>query len=105
MESEKRVGETVYVPDAVVTDVPKPTAEQLGTYFDANKARFQIPEYRAFSYLLLTPDDVTGQVSVTPEQVKQEYDARASSSAHRKSATSTRRWPTARPRPRRSSPR
>jgi len=78
MESEKRVGETVYVPDAIVTDVPKPTPEQLGAYFDANKARFQVPEYRAFSYLLLTPDDVMGQVSVTPEQVKQEYDARAS---------------------------
>ena len=78
MESEKRVGETIYVPDAIVTDVPKPTAEQLGTYFDANKARFQIPEYRAFSYLLLTPDDVMGQVSVTPDQVKQEYEARAS---------------------------
>jgi peptidyl-prolyl cis-trans isomerase D len=78
MESEKRVGETVYVPDAIIVDVPKPTAEQLGTYFEANKAKFQIPEYRAFSYVLMTVDDVMGQVTVTPEQVKQEYDARAS---------------------------
>ncbi len=77
MESEKRIGETVYVPDAIVTDVPKPTAEQLGAYFDANKARFQIPEYRAFSYVLLTANDVIDQVSVTPEQLKQEYDSRA----------------------------
>lgn len=78
MESEKRVAETVYIPDAIVTDVPKPTAEQLGTYFEANKAKFQIPEYRAFSYVLMTVDDVMGQVTVTPDQVKQEYDARAS---------------------------
>ncbi|SJZ48026.1 peptidyl-prolyl cis-trans isomerase D [Enhydrobacter aerosaccus] len=77
MESEKRIGETIYVPDSIVTDVPKPTAEQLGTYFDANKARFQIPEYRAFSYVLLTTNDVMDQVSVTPDQVKQEYDSRA----------------------------
>lgn len=77
MESEKRVGETVYVPDSIITDVPKPTAEQLGTYFDANKARFQIPEFRAFSYVLLTVNDVMGQVTVTPDQVKQEYDSRA----------------------------
>lgn len=76
MESEKRVAEVVYVPDAIVVDIPKPTAEQLGTYFEANKARFQIPEYRAFSYVLMTVDDVMGQVTVTPEQVKQEYDAR-----------------------------
>jgi peptidyl-prolyl cis-trans isomerase D len=76
MEAEKRVAETVYVPDAMVTDVPKPTAEQLNTYFEANKTKFQIPEYRAFSYVLLTVDDVMSQVTVTPEQVKQEYDAR-----------------------------
>jgi len=76
MESEKRVAETVYVPDAIITDVPKPTAEQLNSYFDANKAKFQIPEFRAFSYVLLTIDDVMGQVTVTPDQIKQEYEAR-----------------------------
>lgn len=77
MENEKRVGETVYVPDAIVTDVPKSTPEQLGSYFDANKARFQIPEYRAFSYVLLSVADVMDQVTVTPDQVKQEYESRA----------------------------
>lgn len=77
MESEKRIAETLYIPDAIIVDVPKPTAEQLGAYFEANKAKFQIPEYRAFSYVLITVDDVMGQVTVTPEQVKQEYDARA----------------------------
>ncbi len=76
MESERRVAETVYVPDAIIVNVPKPTTEQLNSYFDANKNKFQIPEYRAFSYVLLTTDDVSGQVSVTPDQVKQEYDAR-----------------------------
>jgi peptidyl-prolyl cis-trans isomerase D len=76
MEGEKRVAETVYVPDSIVTDVPKPTADQLNAYFDATKSKFQIPEYRAFSYVLLTVDDVKGQVTVTPDQVKQEYDAR-----------------------------
>jgi peptidyl-prolyl cis-trans isomerase D len=76
MESERRVAEVVYVPDAIIVNVPKPSAEQLTSYFDANKNKFQIPEYRAFSYVLLTTDDVSGQVSVTPEQVRQEYDAR-----------------------------
>lgn len=77
MESEKRVAETVYIPDAIVTTVPKPTAEQLGTYFDANKAKFQIPEYRAFTYVLLSIEDVINKVTVTPEQVKQDFEARA----------------------------
>ncbi len=78
MESEKRVADTVFVSDSIVTDVPKPTAEQLNTYYEANKSRFQIPEYRAFSYVLLTVGDVMSQVNVTPEQIKQEYDARQS---------------------------
>jgi peptidyl-prolyl cis-trans isomerase D len=77
LESEKRIAETVYVPDAIVVDVPKPTAEQLNSYFDANKAKFQIPEYRAFSYVLLTADDLLPQIAVSAEQVKQEYEARS----------------------------
>jgi len=77
MEGEKRVAQTIYVPDAIVTDVPKPTAEQLNTYFEANKTRFQIPEFRAFSYVMLTVDDILPQITITPDQLKQEYAARA----------------------------
>ncbi len=76
MENERRIAETVYVPDTVIATVPKPTAEQLDAYFEASKLRFRIPEYRAFSYVLMSVDDVMNQVTVTPEQVKQEYDAR-----------------------------
>ncbi len=78
MEGEKRVVETVYMPDSAIATVPKPTPEQLNTYFEANKLRFQIPEYRSFSYVLMSVDDVMDQVTVTPEQLKQEYDARQS---------------------------
>jgi peptidyl-prolyl cis-trans isomerase D len=77
MEGEKRVAQTIYVPDGIVTDVPKPTAEQLNAYFEANKTRFQIPEFRAFSYVLLTVDDILPQVTITPDQLKQEYAARS----------------------------
>lgn len=77
LDNEKRVAETIYVPDSIVIDVPKPTPEQLNAYFEANKARFQIPEFRAFSYVLFSADDVKAQVAVTADAVKQEYDARA----------------------------
>jgi peptidyl-prolyl cis-trans isomerase D len=75
-QGEKRVAQVIYVPDSIIVNVPAPTAEQLNAYFEANKARFQIPEYRSFSYVLLTVDDVLPQVTVTPDQVKQEYEAR-----------------------------
>lgn len=75
-QGERRVAETIYVPDSMIVTVPNPTAEQLAAYFDANKSKFQIPEYRSFSYVMLTADDVLPQLTVTPDQVKQEYDAR-----------------------------
>ena len=77
MESERRIAETIYIPDAIITDVPKPTPEQLNAYFEANKIKFQIPEYRAFSYVLLSLDDVLPQITISSDQLKQEYDARA----------------------------
>jgi peptidyl-prolyl cis-trans isomerase D len=77
MEAERRVAETIYVPDALIVDVPKPTAQQLAAYFEANKTKFQVPEFRAFSYILLTADDVQAQVGVTADMVKQEYEARS----------------------------
>ena len=77
LESEKRTAETIYVPDAIVVDVPKPTPEQLNTYFEANKAKFQVPEFRAFSYVMITVDDVDNQVAVTADALGQEYEARA----------------------------
>ena len=77
LESEKRTAETIYIPDAIVVDVPKPTPEQLNTYFEANKAKFQIPEFRAFSFVMITVDDVQNQVAVTSDAVRQEYEARA----------------------------
>ncbi len=78
MEAEKRVAETIYVPDTIIVDVPKPTSEQLTAYFEANKAKFQVPEFRAFSYVLLSVDDVLPQISVSADMLKQEYEARAS---------------------------
>ncbi len=78
MESEKRVAETLYVPDSIIANVPKPTPEQLNTYFEANKNKFTIPEYRSFSYVLFSAEDVAPQLTVTPEQLKQEYDAKQS---------------------------
>lgn len=77
MEAERRVAETIYVPDAIIVDVPKPGAEQLNAYFEANKAKFQIPEFRAFSYVLLTVDDILPQVAISADMLKQEYAARS----------------------------
>src|SRR5258708_5021059 len=48
MESEKRVAETLYIPDPIATDEPKPPAEHLHSYIDGNQTTSQTPEFLAF---------------------------------------------------------
>jgi peptidyl-prolyl cis-trans isomerase D len=42
-------------------------------FYDANSAAFNTPEEVKFEYVLLTQDALLAQVSVTPEEVKQQY--------------------------------
>ena len=42
-------------------------------FYDANQAAFRTPEEVKFEYLVLTPDALLPQVTVTPEEVKAQY--------------------------------
>jgi peptidyl-prolyl cis-trans isomerase D len=73
---EKRVAELFVLPFESVRDVPTPTAEQLQAHLDANKERFTVKEFRGLSYVLLTLDDVLGEVQISEDQVRQSYNDR-----------------------------
>lgn len=61
---------------AVASSVADPDETTLTAYFDANKSRFQAPEYRSFSYLLLEPDALADTIDIGDEDLATEYDAR-----------------------------
>ncbi len=84
--------------------VPKPTAEQLNTYFDANKNKFQIPEFRSFSYVLLTRPTTCWARSRSPptRSSRSTTRTRATTARPKKRDVDQRDWPTARTGPRRS---
>ena len=86
MEAERRVAETIYIPDSIIVDVAKPTAEQLSAYFEANKTSSRSPSI-APSPTCCCGRRCHAEVGVTADMVKQEYDAARPSSARPKSAT------------------
>ncbi len=73
--NEERAVQYVEMPVASVT-VPPPTDAQLAAYLKAHADKFSTPEYRAVTYVAMTPADVMNEVSVTDDQLKQEYEAR-----------------------------
>jgi peptidyl-prolyl cis-trans isomerase D len=75
---EERAVDYVLVPAASLAPISPPSDAVLSAYVKARAAQFSTPEYRDVSIAFIRPDDVANQVSVTPDQIKQQYDANAS---------------------------
>jgi len=74
--NERRGGEAVFVPAASFPDVGKPTDADLKAVYDDNHDRFTAPEYRALTVVRVSPEDLMSHVSVTDQQIEDEYRAR-----------------------------
>ncbi len=58
-----------------VADIADPSDSDLQTYFDAHKADWKAPEYRAISYFILSPQDIADPNQVSDEEAKTRYDS------------------------------
>ncbi|NDW05622.1 peptidylprolyl isomerase [Jiella pacifica] len=65
---------TLTAPDA--SSIGDPSADQLSSYFDENKARYAAPEYRSIAYAEVTAQALADQKTVTDAEVKADYEAR-----------------------------
>ena len=50
---------------------------QVKAFYDANAAAFKTPEEAKFEYAILTQDALLGQVAVSPDEVKAQYESAA----------------------------
>ena len=73
---ERRVVEMARFDNAAMPAPPTPDEAQIEAFHKQNAPRFSSPEYRAVSYIALTPDDLLETVGVSPEKVKEAYDHR-----------------------------
>ncbi len=71
---EKRVLEWVKIDPAAVT-VAEPDEATLKKRYEDDKAKYMTPEYRKVQVLMLTPDDLKKNITITDDEIAQAYDA------------------------------
>ncbi len=75
-QSERRTGTLLRVnANALTLDDATPDDEALKATYDANLPQFTAPQYRTFSTLVVTTEDVMDEVTVPEEDIKAQYDA------------------------------
>ncbi len=73
---EKRIAETVTLEIGKMPEPAPPTEEQIKAFYDANKNRYQLPERRSISYVLVHPADVMDRVQITEDLVRKTFEER-----------------------------
>ena len=77
--NEKRTADVVIVPRASGGATPEPTYTQLGEFHSKNEALFTAPELRTITALYLDPDEMAKEISISDDELKNEYENRLSS--------------------------
>jgi len=72
---EQRSGRVLMV-DASQMQVEAPDDAALKAYLDANAKKYEAPEFRTVTLVLLSPDDLDNEIKVDDAAVKAEYDNR-----------------------------
>src|SRR5262249_24549047 len=75
---EKRVAATIFVANGAITDVGQPDEKTLAEFHKQNASRYQSPEFRAVTLVWLRPEDVAGDVSVSEQEIADDFNARSS---------------------------
>lgn len=73
---ERRIAEVLTIAPQMLGQIAEPDQATLEQFHKDNAARFTVPELRRLSYVLVTPDALSSQVSVTDQEVQEEYEAR-----------------------------
>ena len=76
LEQQREVALATIDLDPFLKDVKIDDA-QVKEFYDKNTSAFQVPEQARIEYLLLTPEALSAKITVTPEEVKKQYDASA----------------------------
>ena len=78
-QNEKRSIEYLALAVPQAGNVPQPTPEQLGKYFEDRKVLFRAPEYRKITLLTLTPSEIAKPDAISEAETKTYYEQRKAS--------------------------
>lgn len=74
---EKRVAQAVAIPATVIPEPAAPDAAVLDSFYDANKSRYEEPEYRTVSWAHVSPTTVAKGIDIPESELRAAYDERA----------------------------
>jgi peptidyl-prolyl cis-trans isomerase D len=75
--NEARGARIAIIPSDAVYDIGTPGASEIDTYYNEHAASYTAPEYRAITYLLLTPQSILGEVELSDADLMAQYEATA----------------------------
>jgi peptidyl-prolyl cis-trans isomerase D len=73
LDQQRQVAVATVAADAYLKDVKIDDAA-VKAFYDATQGAFQVPDEAKIEYLTLTPDSLSGRVTVDPAEVKKQYD-------------------------------
>ena len=73
---ERRVAETITVPNGDPMAYPEPDDEALEAVLTTNPERFQQPELRSLALIELRAEDLMDEIRVSEEELQSEFDSR-----------------------------
>ncbi len=76
-QAERRIAETVLVPNAAMGDVGTPDDAALTAFHQEKAVRFTAPEFRKLTVGKLAVEDIAKDITVSDEDLHAAYDARA----------------------------
>lgn len=74
--AERRVADVAVI---LASSIPEPAAPESATleqFFKESSQRYMAPEYRALTYVTLTPEQLLDEVSVGDREIQDEYESR-----------------------------
>ncbi|OUS12355.1 hypothetical protein A9Q97_06065 [Rhodospirillales bacterium 47_12_T64] len=71
--TEKRLVDYIEIPYSRFDGMSAPSDAELGTYYEDEKQNYLAPEFKAVSYLHLDPKEVAKTVTLTEEQIEEEF--------------------------------
>lgn len=71
---ESRDVDYIKLPVSIVQPISEPTDAELSKFFEDRKDSYKAPEYRKFSYVRLTPEDIADASAIDDAAVKADYD-------------------------------
>ncbi|WP_374652689.1 peptidyl-prolyl cis-trans isomerase [Dongia sp.] len=75
---EQRSAEVIVIPTASIADAGTPDEAALKKWHEDHAEKYKAPEYRAALLVQMAPADFVQDVTVSDEEIQQEYDSRLS---------------------------